>query len=263
MKKPLLFLLLFALSFLDGARAQSPCSDDDTVRRQEACAAAQDTLVVIGADKYCHISDLSDMADLRAHRREYWRAKIDMHDVRLGIGSINLSTMMMLSNNWFGDCCDGWAGYRDFRDQMLDMHTYLTPERLVGTFSLSYVYHGRRRVQVGLMATFAAVTQRRKNIADDRTIDNFNRYSASLLPIVRLMWVHRKNVSLYSSVGLGLALTVDDDTRILPWYDVSLIGCTFGRKLFGFAELGAGMGGMLRVVVGYRFNDFKRKGDER
>ncbi|MDE6861272.1 MAG: hypothetical protein K2J31_00800, partial [Alistipes sp.] len=68
MKKPLLFLLLFALSFLGGARAQSPCSDDDPVRRQEACAAAQDTLVVTGADNYCRIYDLSDMADLRAHR---------------------------------------------------------------------------------------------------------------------------------------------------------------------------------------------------
>lgn len=256
-------LVVSLLSAVGAARAQMSAAGDDTVPPHDTAVAAeaQDTVVVVGAEEYRRMASMRDMDDVRAMRREYWRERVDMHDIRLGIGSINLSTGLMLTDEWFGSCCDDVYYPDSFRDQMLLTRTYLTPERLWGTFSLSYTYHGRRRVEAGVMATFAASTQRRKDIATDRTVESYNRYAASVLPMVRLLWLHRRNVSLYSSVGLGIVLTVDEgQTRVLPWYDLSLIGCTFGRRLFGFAELGAGMSGTLRVGIGYRFNASAGKG---
>lgn len=250
MRNLLLLTLLSVCCSL--AWAQTPC--DETTMHE------QDTLVVVGAEEYRRLTELRDISDLRALRRERWQDRIDMHELRVGAGSINLSTMALLSNGWFSHWYDEPVPY-DFRDQMLNAGTYITPERLVGTFSLSYTYHSKRRVQVGAMATFAAVTQRRKDLFTDRTVDNLSRYSFSLMPVVRLLWLHRPAVSLYSSVALGAAFTIDEgETRVLPWYDVSLIGCTFGRRLFGFAEIGAGMSGMFRIGIGYRFNGSKKEG---
>lgn len=252
MRNLLLFAVLSVCCF--AAVAQSP---SDNAASQE-----QDTLVVVAADEYRRLTELRDVGDMRALRRERWRDRIDMHDLRLGVGSVNLSTFIMLGDDWFG-CCDESYRY-DFRDQMLDSKTYLSPERLWGTFSLSYTYHSRRRVQAGVMATFAAVTQRRRDVFTDRTVENLSRYSFSVLPVVRLLWLHRPAVSLYSAAALGVAVAIEtDDTRMLPWYDVSLIGCTFGRRLFGFAEIGAGMSGMFRVGIGYRFDASKKGGAER
>lgn len=249
-------LLLTALSVCCfTAVAQSPSAD--------VAPQGQDTMIVVAADEYRRLTELRDIGDMRALRRERWHDRIDMHELRLGVGSINLSTMALLSNGWFSNWYNDEPLPYDFRDQMLNASTYITPERLWGTFSLSYTYHSRRRVQVGVMATFAAVTQRRKDLFTDRTVENLNRYSFSLLPVVRLLWLHRSAVSLYSSVALGAVFTIDEgETRVLPWYDVSLIGCTFGRRLFGFAELGAGMSGMFRIGIGYRFNASKKGGAE-
>lgn len=267
MRKAFSILALSLLSAVGAARAQMPATGDDSTALPHdtaVAAEAQDTVVVVGAEEYRRMASMRDMDDVRAMRREYWHERVDMHDIRLGIGSINLSTALMLTDEWFGGCCDDEYYSDNFRDQMLLTRTYLTPERLWGTFSLSYTYHGRRRVEAGLIATFAATTQRRKDIATDRTVESYNRYAVSVLPMVRLLWLHRKNVSLYSSVGLGIVFTADEgQTRLLPWYDLSLIGCTFGRRLFGFAELGAGMSGMLRVGIGYRFNASAGKGGMR
>ncbi len=251
MRNLLLLIVLSACCSL--ARAHTPC---DATPLQEP-----DTVVVVGAGEYRRLAELHDIGDLRALRRERWHDRIDMHELRVGAGSINLSTIIMLSSGWFRGCC-GDEPYRyGFRDHILDSRTYLTPERLVGTFSLSYTYHSKRRVQAGVMTTFAAVTQRRKDVFTDRTVEDLSHYSFSLMPVVRLLWLHRPAVSLYSSVSLGAVFTIDEeDMRVMPWYDVSLIGCTFGRRLFGFVEIGAGMSGMFRIGMGYRFNGSKKVG---
>ncbi len=264
MKKAFLFLLLS--SVFAAARAQTSGTDDTPAQppAAENIAKAQDTVAVADAEKYRRMDYIRDMDDVRALRREYWHERVDMHDIRLGIGSVNFSTALLLSGEWFNLYSYDGDYYPDnFRDQMLLSHTYLTPERLVGTFSLSYAYHSRRRIEFGVMATFTATTQRCKDLMTGRTLENRNHYSAAVLPMVRLLWLHRKNISLYSSLAIGISIaltTGDDGSHILPWYDVSLIGCTLGRRFFGFAELGSGVGGMFRAGIGYKFNSSTRKG---
>jgi hypothetical protein len=42
------------------------------------------------------------------------------------------------------------------------------------------------------------------------------------------------------------------------WADTTLFGCAVGRNLFGFAEIGAGLGGWGRIGIGYRFDSSKK-----
>lgn len=78
----------------------------------------------------------------------------------------------------------------------------------------------------------------------------------SVMPTVRFNWFYREKVQLYSSVAV--ALVTDFDGAYL-WGDVTLVGCSFGRKFFGFTELGLGMSGWGRAGVGYRFDAVKKQ----
>jgi hypothetical protein len=75
------------------------------------------------------------------------------------------------------------------------------------------------------------------------------------MPTVRFSWFYRDAVQMYSSVSLGV---VTDFDELMVWGDATLFGCSFGRKFFGFAEVGMGMGGWLRGGIGYRFNAVKK-----
>ena len=82
-----------------------------------------------------------------------------------------------------------------------------------------------------------------------------NSYFGSIMPTVRFTYLNREKVQLYSAVSLG---AVFGNYEIVPCYDLTLFGCTFGKKVFGFAEIGNGIGGWGRVGIGYRFDSKKK-----
>ncbi|MBR0336725.1 MAG: hypothetical protein IIX34_07690, partial [Alistipes sp.] len=91
-----------------------------------------------------------------------------------------------------------------------------------------------------------------------KVVSRDTRYMVSLMPSFRFVYLYREKVQLYSTVSVGFAA---GSGMALPWADFTLIGCTFGRKLFGFVELGSltGIGGCGRVGIGYRFDSKKRR----
>ncbi len=168
------------------------------------------------------------------------------HDLRIGVGTLSLPTIFALDNG----AVDDVVGY-DFRRDMANCETYRTPRTFVGNYSLSYTYHDRRWLQYGGKVVFGASTCWRRDIATGKKIENLSYYVLSVMPTVRFNWFYRERVQLYSSISLGVVTDFDDG---YIWGDMTFIGCSFGRKLFGFAELGGGMSGWARVGLGYRFN---------
>ena len=172
------------------------------------------------------------------------------HDIRVGVGTLSAVTSLLL---------DDW-GYAsgvpyDFRSDMASTDTYLTPRYFVGNYSLSYTYHDRHWLQYGGTAVFGASTRWRKSAITGEKLDNLSYYSLSIMPTVRFNWFYREAVQLYSTISVGL---VTDFDEAYLWGDLTLVGCSFGRKFFGFAEVGMGMAGWLRAGVGYRFNAVKK-----
>ena len=89
-------------------------------------------------------------------------------------------------------------------------------------------------------------------------VGTYNIGSYSLIPMVRFAWLRRGVVQLYSGVGLGLCVAHYHDHGYVSWdsslaYDVTFIGISVGRKVFGYCDLGAGSRGVLSLGIGYRF----------
>lgn len=172
------------------------------------------------------------------------------HDIRAGVGAMSLVTSFALDNWGYADCT-----VRDFRSDMANAETHLTPRMFVGNYSLSYTYHDRRWLSYGGTAVFGASTRWRKDSITGEKIDNLSNYCLSIMPTVRFDWFYREKVQLYSTVSIGV---VTDFDEAYPWGDLTLVGCSFGRKFFGFAEVGMGTAGWLRAGIGYRFNATKK-----
>lgn len=175
---------------------------------------------------------------------------VPKHDLRVGIGTLSLSTSFILNDEWYVDNL-----YRNFRQNMATADTYLTPRTFVGNYSFSYTYHHLRWLQYGGTVTFGATTRWRKDAFTGEKIENLSHHAVAAMPSVRFVWFYREKVQLYSSISLGV-ITDFDEAYI--WGDMALIGCSFGRKIFGFVELGGGMAGAARIGLGYRF-DIKKK----
>ena len=172
------------------------------------------------------------------------------HDIRVGVGTLSAATSLLLDDWGCADCM-----VVDFRRDMANADTYLTPRMFVGNYSLSYTYQDRRWLQYGGKIVFGASTRWRKSAHTGEKIDNLSYYSLSVMPSVRFNWFYREKVQLYSTISVGV---ITDFDEVYPWGDLTLVGCSFGRKFFGFAEVGMGMAGWLRAGVGYRFNAVKK-----
>lgn len=79
--------------------------------------------------------------------------------------------------------------------------------------------------------------------------------SCVFLPQAKFYWSNKKNVRWYSAVGIGLQAGGYDGTAVcVPAGQVTLVGVTFGRKIFGFAEYTLGTMCMgAHAGIGYRF----------
>ena len=175
---------------------------------------------------------------------------VPQHDLRVGVGTISLPGILMLGEL---QLC---SGPNPFAETVADAEFYKTPRYFVGNYSLSYLYHDRRWLQYGATLVFGASTSRLKSSSTNEVVMRRDRCLFSVMPTVRFNWFYREKVQLYSSVAV--ALVTDFDGAYL-WGDVTLVGCSFGRKFFGFTELGLGMSGWGRAGVGYRFDAVKKQ----
>ena len=175
---------------------------------------------------------------------------VPKHDIRVGIGTMSLVTSFAL-DDWNSDM----GPSREFRNDMANADTFLTPRMFIGNYTLSYTYQDRRWLQYGGKAVFGASTRWRKDAYTGQKLENLSYYSLSVMPSVRFNWFYREKVQLYSTVSVGI---ITDFDEVYPWGDLTLFGCSFGRKFFGFAEVGMGTAGWLRGGIGYRFNAVKK-----
>ncbi len=175
--------------------------------------------------------------------------RIDKHDIRVGVGSLGLMTSLFL-DDW-GCSGDLDLAATSFNTSLKNADTYSTPRWFVGIYSLSYTYHHFRWLQYGATVSFGASTCKTRHTLTNKVLDNRDMYLLSVMPTVRFVWYWREKVQLYSSISFGVMTDLYD---ILPWGDVTLIGCSFGRKFFGFTEIGGGMSGVFRIGMGYRFD---------
>lgn len=143
---------------------------------------------------------------------------------------------------------------RNFSQMLHESSLYNSAERYWPCLSINYQHSVKRWLSLGVKSAVGWRTGADRYVVSN---DVYRRYSmciASLLFNVRFSWLHRSCVSMYSSLGLGaLAHIRFGDSWLVPMFDAAWVGISVGKRVYGYAELGGGVGGVLRAGVGVRF----------
>ena len=143
---------------------------------------------------------------------------------------------------------------------------YYEREYVSGVWSLGYTCNFTKilAVQANLFYE-AGWTDRFSRETNARTGGNFDSYLSAMASF-KVYWYNRPAVRMYSWAGLGLSFnsrrsgpaeaggTEERVHTILPAFQLTPFGVQFGRKLFGFSEVGIGhyfCG--ISIGLGYRF----------
>ena len=84
--------------------------------------------------------------------------------------------------------------------------------------------------------------------------------SFTLIPLVRFAWVRKGVVQLYSGLGLGFNFARAEEPKqkyyeAVVAHDVTFLGISVGRNLFGYVDVGVGQRGIVSMGIGYRFKN--------
>ncbi len=140
--------------------------------------------------------------------------------------------------------------------------SYLYNSLQYPSISLGYTYRLMRNLAIEITAGYSAKSDRYYDFYTDKYLLSSNISAFTVMPNLKLYWLNRKYVSVYSSFGLGLGFisTTNDegqrgynDFSTELHYHAALIGIQAGKKIFGFAELGNSAYGTFRCGLGYRF----------
>lgn len=132
-----------------------------------------------------------------------------------------------------------------------------------GAWSLAYDYRFARWFDLGLALSYYGEYNRLYGSFGWTPIGHDRTHCVSVMPVVRLTWLDRKWVRMYSSAGMGVL--VERETYgsggsyrdVLVAFQFTPIGISVGRALFGFAEIGFGAQGTAMIGVGYKFGTRK------
>lgn len=131
-----------------------------------------------------------------------------------------------------------------------------------GVWSLSYGYRFNKWFDLSVAVSYYGEYSAVYSNIDNSKLHPDNMHAISILPVARFTWLNRKWVRMYSSLALGALIEVEQGSRTYTegyvGGQLTPIGITVGRSLFGFAEIGLGTQGLATIGLGYRFNDKKR-----
>ena len=167
----------------------------------------------------------------------------------------------------------GWASTSDWASIFGNVIEAIFGERfgdnesIVGPISVEYFYHLKPWLGVGAIGAYGQFSQDIVSRDDENdVIGNKKTNYATFMPAVKITYLNRDIVGLYSKLAVGATRrsekkTYVDESRegrdISEFhvnFQVSLLGVELGsQNLRGFAEFGFGEQGMLCVGARYKF----------
>lgn len=175
------------------------------------------------------------------------------NSLQVGAGLPGLWSLAMLDLIYVDVDLD-YQQYESISDQLAGHRYYRTKERYVSSLTLEYDYRVKKWLSLGAKGAVGFRTYGVRHKVTNDLLYRQSRVAATLLFNMRFDWLHRRNVMMYSSVGVGVVSIFDyNDGIVFPMFDATYVGLTAGRKFYYFLELGAGASGTVRTGVGCRF----------
>lgn len=139
-------------------------------------------------------------------------------------------------------------------ERLADYRYYETAHRVLTAINLEYSRKVTRVTSLGVKGTIGLNTSSYRHVGTNELLYRNNIILSTLLFNMRFDWLQREVVTLYSTVGVGLlSYNTLNEGYIIPTLDLTYLGLTVGKRLYGMLELGGGMSGMIRVGIGYKF----------
>lgn len=169
------------------------------------------------------------------------------HEFRLSAGVLPL----------FTNDLDGWNDPYDFGWGFESTKRYLGPTYTTGALTASYSFRCKKW-DFGLAVSWTHEYCRVHSNLDNSVLRRLSTSFLSVIPTVRFSWFSYRSLRLYSACGMGITFLTGDRNGYTQGSAVGMqltyIGISAGKRVFGFAELGTGAHGTLLGGVGFRFN---------
>lgn len=130
---------------------------------------------------------------------------------------------------------------------------YHGPRRMIGLISAEYSYNRNKHLTFSVGGYASTVWEKTYDYLNNPKGTDMG-FNLSILPTIRWKYVAREKFSMYGYFGAGVAVGYFKEWNILPTFQIVPLGVTFGGKVYGFIEYGAGLlyvGGA--AGIGYRF----------
>ncbi len=131
-----------------------------------------------------------------------------------------------------------------------------TPRKTSGGITAAYYYRVAYALSVGVAFTYTGLYGDLLDAGSGRKVSSNDMTTISVAPALRLQWLNRPVVRCYSALAIGPAVditSIDDSRETYLGLSGTIVGVSVGRRLYGFAEVGAGMQGIFSAGIGYRF----------
>lgn len=140
-------------------------------------------------------------------------------------------------------------------------HFTFENSHFLGGVGVEYVHYVNNWFGFGAMGLVDYMTSDAYTVASDGTKTpngKFNLGYASLMPVLKFAWLRKPHVGLYSKLGVGAGMGLDNGDSAennISWSgQVTPIGVDFGGESFrGFVEAGVGMQGLVSCGVRWLF----------
>ena len=146
----------------------------------------------------------------------------------------------------------------------------VVPDDMVsyGSYSIGYNYHANEKWSYGFLTGFSANKTTYKSGYNDSDYKQESlRHYFYAMPTIKLTWLHRKRINLYSELGLGFYFRVEKITHFddqgndishnnggMAAVQLTPVGMELGNeKLKYFLDLGFGNKGLLNTGLRYKF----------
>ena len=179
------------------------------------------------------------------------------HELQIGVGDILLMNDLYRNNGAF-------ATPHTPHTDLFAQDVYRGAEMASGTIAFNYTCRTKKWLWFGATIAYAGFYTPAFDRITDRLAYKTREHFVAIMPTIRVSYINRKYITLYSAAAIGGAVAVYEqksydagsavrtaDGKFV--FQITALGFSVGYKVYAFAELGAGMRGYFYGGIGYRF----------